>query len=104
VLKVLHHPISDKLSFLALAISIRDRAIAITANPAINQVKIARTKLPCEPSKTDLDFRNIPAPTDEPTTTSMAEKNEIFFFNGAAEIPCSTLLSFCFLDILKFLS
>ncbi|MBR2651450.1 hypothetical protein IKD48_01380 [bacterium] len=79
MLKVLHHPINDKLSFLALAISSNANAIAKTAIPTNIQHIIAKIIEPCDPSSTALALKKIPEPIQLPTTTSIAEKNEILF-------------------------
>ena len=97
LLKTFVHPITDKLSFLAETTSTKAKAMATTEMAAIIQQNIANNNDPSELSRTLCDLKNIPAPIEEPITTKIAEKNEIFFCVDAWAIP---LFSFS-LDIIN---
>ena len=97
-LKTLVHPNIDKLSLRAEEISTSAKAIPITEAAAMIQQKMASTSEDWEESKTVLDLKKIPAPIEEPITTKMAEKKEIFFWVDAWASPTPPV-SFLLFDI-----
>ncbi|MBR2652131.1 hypothetical protein IKD56_01980 [bacterium] len=84
------------MSFLALAISIKAKAINTTARTVRSQQKIEKIIEPCELFKTLPDLKNIPAPITAPITIIIEEKKLIFFFKGALANEDSLFrFSFC---------
>jgi len=102
-LNVLHHPIKERLSFLALTISINAKAMHNVANATKIQHTIAKIIEFCEPTKTLLALKKIPDPIQLPTTTSIAEKKPIFFFVLAlAKFESVLFIMFVLVDLVCF--
>lgn len=86
----------DKLSFLALAISIKAKAIRMTATTVNSHEKTENKIDPWELSRTVFALKNIPAPITAPITIIIDEKKLIFFFSGAlAKLFSASRFCFC---------